>query len=424
MTRLAARVALCCMLLCLAACGRRDEVTVVRFWAMGREAEVVGEMLADFEREHPGVRVDLQKLPWTAAHEKLLTAFAGDSLPDLCLLGNTWIPEFAALGALEPLESYVKASHVVDPADYFPGIWDINVVDGRLLGVPWYVDTRLLFYRRDLLAAAGYDAPPRTWDEWRAMLAAVKRNAGEDRYAVMLPLDEFEPLLQLAIQQPEPLLAADGTRGNFRSAGFRRALAFYVDAFREHWAPPMSDTQISNVWFELGRGFYTFYVSGPWNIREFRKRLDPDVLRELRTAPLPGPDAPGVGVAGGTSLVVFADSKHKAAAWQLAEFLSRPASQLRLHALLGDLPSRRSAWADPSIAGDELMHAFREQLEQARPTPKVPEWERIANLMQLTAERIVRGGLPFDEGVEQLDAQVDAILEKRRWILAQREPRR
>ncbi|HJU40039.1 MAG TPA: extracellular solute-binding protein, partial [Tahibacter sp.] len=267
---------------------------------MGREAEVVGELIGEFERANPDVRVELQKLPWTAAHEKLLTAFAGDALPDLCQLGNTWVPEFAALGALEPLAPYVAQSRIVDEADYFPGIWDTNVVDDVLLGVPWYVDTRLLFYRRDLLAAAGFDAPPRTWDEWRAMLAAIKRHVGDERYAILMPLDEFEPLLQLAIQQPEPLLADHGTRGNFRSASFRRALTFYVDAFREKWAPPMSDTQIANVWFELGRGFYTFYISGPWNIAEFRKRLPPEALAELRTAPLPGVDGEGGGVAGGT----------------------------------------------------------------------------------------------------------------------------
>ena len=99
------------------------------------------------------MRVEVQQLPWTAAHEKLLTAFAGDATPDVCQLGNTWIPEFAALNALEPLDARVAASPVDRRrATTSRGIWDTNVVDGKLYGVPWYVDTRLLFYRRDLLA--------------------------------------------------------------------------------------------------------------------------------------------------------------------------------------------------------------------------------------------------------------------------------
>ena len=96
-------------MLALAACSRKDADSrqVVTFWAMGREAEVVGQFLPEFERSHPGIRVDLQQIPWTAAHEKLLTAFAGDTLPDVCQLGNTWIPEFALLGTLTPREKKV-----------------------------------------------------------------------------------------------------------------------------------------------------------------------------------------------------------------------------------------------------------------------------------------------------------------------------
>ena len=96
----------------LAGCGRSnaDPQSPLDFWAMGREAEVVGELLGEFHARHPEVRVRVQQLPWTAAHEKLLTAYAGDALPDLCQLGNTWLPEFSALDALEPLDERMAAA--------------------------------------------------------------------------------------------------------------------------------------------------------------------------------------------------------------------------------------------------------------------------------------------------------------------------
>lgn len=401
---------LACLVLALLlpACSRTDERTVLRFWGMGREGEVVAELIVQFEREHPDIRVDVQQLPWTAAHEKLLTAFAGDALPDVCQLGNTWLAEFAVLGALEPLDAAVAQSRVIDRADFFAAAWDTNVVDGRLYGIPWYLDTRVLFYRKDLLARAGFTAPPRDWDEWRHAMTALKRQAGTDAYAILLPLDEFEPLL-----------VDDGTRANFRSPGFRRAFAFYVGMFREDWAPRMSDTQISNVWNEFARGFNAFYITGPWNIGEFKRRLPAELQQSWGTAPLPGIDGRGGGVAGGTSLAVFRSSRHKQAAWQLVEFLSRPEQQQRLHALTGDLPPRRSVWRDPALAGDEYAQAFRVQFEQARPAPAVAEWERIAIAMQLAAERVVRGGMDSEEALRRLDTEVDAILEKRRWMHAQ-----
>lgn len=407
----------------LAACARAPEGTVIRFWAMGREAEVVGQFLPEFERENPGIRVELQTIPWTAAHEKLLTAFAADALPDICQLGNTWIPEFAALGTLTPLQPYVDASQVVVPDDYFPGIWATNLIDGRLYGVPWYVDTRLLFYRKDLLREAGFDAPPRTWAEWERAMVAIKRNVGPKRYAVMLPLNEFEQQLSLGLQSDVPLLRDGDDYGNFRGQGFRDALAFYARMFERGLAPPMSETQISNVWEEFFNGFYAFYLSGPWNIREFRKRV-PDALKdEWGTMPLPGPDGPGAGIAGGTSLVLFKDSPHKRASWKLVEFLSRPDIQQRFHAEIGDLPPRRSTWEHPALANDELARAFRDQLERVKPTPKVLEWERIVQEMRLATERVVRGGESQDKAVRDLDAKVDAILAKRRWI-RQRERER
>ena len=130
----------------------------VRFWAMGREGEVVEQLVPEFERRNPGIRVDVQQIPWSAAHEKLLTAFVGDATPDVAQLGNTWVPEFQALNALEPLDARAAASSTVPRADYFAGIWDTNVIDGQTYGLPWYVDTRVLFYRPDLMAAAGYPA--------------------------------------------------------------------------------------------------------------------------------------------------------------------------------------------------------------------------------------------------------------------------
>ncbi|HUH94496.1 MAG TPA: sugar ABC transporter substrate-binding protein [Casimicrobiaceae bacterium] len=408
-------------MVCVAACGSpASQPTVVRFWAMGREGEVVAQLVPEFERGHPGIQVVVQDLPWSAAHEKLLTAFAGDATPDACQLGNTWVPELVALHALEPLDARVKGSTAIESGDYFSGIWDTNVIDGRLYGLPWYVDTRLLFYRRDLLAQAGFDAPPRSWDDWQRMLAAIKAHAGPDRYGVLLPLNEFEPLLVLALQQPDPLLVDDGTRGNFESAGFKRTLAFYVGMFRRGYAPPLTNAEISNVWNEFARGYFVFYITGPWNIGEFKRRLPAALQQSWMTAPLPGPDGPGASIAGGSSLVLFARSRVKDAAWQWLEYLSRPEVQARFHELTGDLPPRRTTWNQGALAADPYARAFRDQLERVKPAPNVPEWERIATEMRLVAERAVDGRLTVDQAAAELDARADRILEKRRSLLARR----
>ena len=399
----------------VSACGKADDRTL-RFWAMGREGEVATELLAGFERENPDVRLRIEQLPWSAAHEKLLTAYAGDATPDVAQLGNTWLPEFVALDALEPLDALQRSSADIVADDYFPGIWDTNRIDGRLYGVPWYVDTRLLFYRRDLLAQAGYTTPPQSWAEWLQMMAAIKRQVGPQRYAVLLPLNEYDPLVALSLQQGEPLLR-DGVRwGNYRSAGFRRTWKFYHSMFEQRLAPAASANEIANVWNEFGRGFFSFYISGPWQIGEFRRRLPAELQTAWATAPLPGPQGPGASIAGGSSLGLFRRSRHKPAAWKLVRYLSRPAVQQRFHALTGNLPPRRSAWGAQVSDGPTM--AFRDQLERVLPVPKAPEWERIATELRVVTEAVVRGDIGAEAALTELDQRTDRILEKRRWMLA------
>lgn len=399
-------------------CTRAPEtVTVIELWAAGREGEIVSSLTRDFEAEHPHLRVKVQQLPWSGAHEKLLTAVVGDSVPDVAQLGNTWIAEFATIGALEPLTERIERSKL-DARDYFPGIWETNRFQGELYGVPWYVDTRLLFYRRDLLERAGFTQPPKSWSELLEVSSALERAAPPGGSALFLPLNEPEALLAFGLQQPEPLLR-DGNRfGNFRSAGFQRALSFYVELFSRGLAPKAGSAEIGNLWEEFGRGTFAIYISGPWQLGELERRLPPALAESWTTAPLPGPDGPGASLAGGSSLVVFRGSPRKSAAFELVEYLSRPEVQRRFYALSGDLPARRSSYADPALERDPHLHAFREQLERVKPLPRVPEWERIAREVAIFGERAARALLPVESAAAALDQRVDAILEKRRWVLA------
>jgi multiple sugar transport system substrate-binding protein len=183
----------------------------------------------------------------------------------------------------------------------------------------------------------------------------------------------------------------------------------------------MTNTQIANVWNEMGKGFFSFYISGPWNIGEFKRRLPPELQNSWMTAPMPGPDGPGVSNAGGSSLVIFRRSKHQQSAWELLEFLSTPAIQQRFYELTGDLPPRRSSWQSGAIATDPYTQAFRVQLERLRTFPQVPEWEQIMQEMRIMAERVVHGQQDVDTEVTAFDAQVDAMLAKRRWMLARQQ---
>jgi multiple sugar transport system substrate-binding protein len=422
---MAPRAGLLCVLV-LVACGRAaTDAAVIELWAFGREGEMVARLLPEFERRHPGLRVRVQQIPWSAAHEKLLTAYVGGAMPDLFQLGSTWIPELVAIGALEPLDGLIAGSSVVARDDYFPGILDANVIDGTTWGVPWYVDTRLLFYRSDVLARAGHPTPPRTWAEWIEAMTRVKEQAGPDRHAILLPVTEWEAPVILALQLGAGLLRDGDRYGDFQNPAFREAFGFYLDLFRRGLASRAGAADVANLYQDFASGAFSFCLTGPWNLGEFRRRLPASLAESWSTAPMPGPDAerPGISLAGGASLVLVRTSQRKEAAFRLVEFLSEPERQVEFYQLSGDLPARRSAWAAPALAGDPRAGAFFAQLRHVRPTPKVPEWERIAAAISRHAEAAIRGHASPEQALKALDGEVDAVLEKRRWLLRAARPR-
>jgi multiple sugar transport system substrate-binding protein len=406
------------------ACERADgarEVTI-RFWAMGAEGEQVAKLVPQFERENPGIRVRVQQIPWTAAHEKLLTAHVGKSTPDVAQLGNTWIPEFEALGALRPLGPLIERSSVIRGQSFFPGIWATNVVDDTVYGIPWYVDTRVLFYRKDLLAQAGWREMPTTWADWRRAMEDIKRTVGKDRWAIFLPTNEWAQPAVLGMQAGSPILKDGGRWGAFSDPEFLRAFEFYLSLYRDGLAPVYGNTDVANLFQEFERGLFVFYITGPWNIGEFGRRLPAELQDDWATAPLPGPTGAesGLSTAGGSSLVLFRESEHPNEAWKLIEFMSRPEIQVRFYQLTGDLPPRLEAWEDTVLSRNDKAHAFREQLDRVQPVPLVPEIELIMAKLIEYAEQSIRGGVPPAEAMRRLDAEVDNILEKRRWILERR----
>ena len=390
----------------------------VVFWAMGAEGEHVSALMPEFERRNPGISVRVQMIPWNAAHEKLLTAYASNSLPDLCQLGNTWIPEFTMLQALEELTPWVKQSRSIAESSYFAGIWDTNVLDSALYGIPWYVDTRVMFYRSDLLAKAGYDKPPRTWAQWLdASHKLVNRRLSE--YAILLPTNnEWAPQVIMGLQKGSTLLREKGTYADFSGEQFKEAMNTFHQFFAEKLAP-VKTTQIVNVYQGMSDRVFSMFISGPWNIGEFSRRMPPELQDAWMTAPLPGPDTSiGVSLAGGSSLVTFRSSNKKAEVWKLIEYLSDPEVQSEFYTLTGDLPARVESWRSPALADNKYAAAFFEQLDRTVATPKIPEWEQIAQTIRQVTELISMDRLTVDEAMTELDRSVNLMLEKRRWMLA------
>ena len=393
----------------LAGCARARGGDRISWWAIGQEGEYASLLLPPFGRE-TGIAVDTQALPWTAAHEKLLTGYAGDSLPDVIMVKNDWLPELALIGAL----AVPPAGGLLE--NHFPSALAAATVNGRAVAVPWVVDGWAHYYRPDLLASAGYTAPPDRWDDWLRMARDLKRR-WPDRHVTLHLLDWPEPLFAFAAQQPDPLLRDRDARGNFSSAGFRAMLARYKAVFDEGLSPAVGGAEFGDTLVALRRGQILTLPSNAETVGDLGRRASwfPPAL--WRVAPPPGPTGPATGVANGYSLAVTRAARDPARAWRLVEYLCRPATQLLLHRIVGALPSRPAAWTAPEMARDPAAAVFGAAVRASSAPPGVPEWERIVTEVQLVAEQMVRGRFGVDAAAAEMDRRVDSILAKRRWLL-------
>ena len=409
------------LILVLAGCGGPQEDAELVFWAFGQEGERVQPLIERFEHEHPGIRVKVQAIPWLAAHEKLLTSYAGNTSPDVAQIGNTWIPEFTALEAIENLNGLVRQSGVLSDSSFFPGIWETNRMEGGIFGIPWYVDTRVLFYRKDILTRVGYPEGPKTWEQWSDASRKIKEQIGRDRYPIFFPTNEWNVPVILGMQIGADLLINENSNGGFTEAEFMSAFEFYISFF-ERDLSPVGIHQVSNVYQAFAEGYINMFITGPWNIGEFSRRIPQHQQHIWMTAPLPTPNEswPGLSQAGGSSLAIFRSSEKKSEAWKLIEFLSQPEIQLEFYRLTGDLPAATIAWEDSMLASNRYAKAFRTQLDHVHPFPKVPEWEQIVTKVQEHADIASRKILTVEETLEALNREVNVILEKRRWLLENR----
>lgn len=144
----------------------------------GAEAEFTKQQIAQFMEENPGVTVNFIEGPTSATdrYGLYLQTFQAQS-PDIDLMQIDVIWPGDLAEHLVDLNQYGAADVT---GDHFPAIVENNTVDGALVGMPWFTDGGLLYYRTDLLEKYGYAAPPATWTELEEMAAAIQQGERDE----------------------------------------------------------------------------------------------------------------------------------------------------------------------------------------------------------------------------------------------------
>ena len=378
-----------------AAASVSGELTV---WAMGNEGVLLGEMADAFMAENPGTTVNVTPVDWGQAVDKLLTAIAGNQTPDVSQMGTDMMGQFAATGALEPVPA------TFDQAAFFEGAWNTNVVDGTVFGVPWYVETRLLYYRTDLAEAAGITAPPATWDELTAAAEAIK--AGGAEWGISLGTKNWQEYVPFLWSNGGQIMDDQGAF-QLNSPQAVEALTFY-DSFFEAGLTPTSVPEGFDITPAFVSGTHPMFFSGPWHVGLITEAGGADIEGKWALAPLPTKES-ATSFVGGSNLVVYEGSENKDLAWAFVQFLTDPATQVDWYGAATVLPAVQSAWDDPALQDDPNVATFGEQLLDTKAQPALSTWSEIAAAMNTALEKMTAGDLDPQGAADEMQAQAEQI---------------
>jgi multiple sugar transport system substrate-binding protein len=221
----------------------------VVFWhsySQKERSDFMRQVADRFEKANPGVKVDIEIVPWPAFAQKWPAAMAAGTLPDVTiLLAENAVP-MALAGALHPMDDLVKD---LGGAEAFKG--DLAKATGLFRGhhisVPHYVHNRLLVYRKDRLAAAGLKTPV-TWDD--ALNAATAMTKAPEHFGWIPKLAKGDTgggylLWMMARSANGSFFDKDG-KVSFDSAPVRDAAAFIAELARKAGGPGVTDYKIND----------------------------------------------------------------------------------------------------------------------------------------------------------------------------------
>jgi len=380
--------------------GKEHKITLTwwQFWTDPKVKPVILELVTQFERENPSVKVQLTDLTWSDGHEKIVVAFSSNTAPDILELGSDWVSEFSYEGVLE--EVTLQAEKIKD--DYL--MWTPAMASSKIYGFPWILDTRVLFYNKDLMKKVGLDPkfPPQTWSELLDACQNINQlkpkfyGFGANAFERHRLYKKFLPFLW---SNGANILSDDLKSCIINSSQAKQALEFYNK---------LTDNGIIDIQTRLDElfagGKIGFAISGGWLLKNIRANY-PDLNFGVTLMPRPDKNR-GIpaSFAGGEFLVINHKSRNKQTALKFIEFLIRKENTYRVCQSIGSaLPSAKGIY----YAEDNDLAVFQEQLKYAISPPAHPKWVYMEEIIEKKIEQVMydkkTAWVALNEAKEEID---------------------
>lgn len=351
------------------------------------EAPAFKELIADFNKTYPNVKVNYQSVPFGEAQNKFKTAAAAKSgAPDILRAEVAWVPEFASLGYLYELDG---TELTADASDFLKAPSGSTKFNGKTYGVPQVTDSLALMYNKKLLQQAGISAAPKTWDEMKTAAATIQSKTGKTGVYLnpagyyLLPFiygeggDLIDPAAKkITVNSPEAVAGAKKAQELIKSPGFAK--------------PPATDAYTAMM-NEFKAGNVGMIVQGPWEVNNIKSATTFGGIDNLGVAPVPAGSKKAGAPVGGHDYVVWSGMPQAKAAGATAfiKFMASADSQAKLADKLGLLPTRTSAY---SKVTNPIIGQFQPVMEVAVERAWIPEGGKLFGPLDEAATKLLVQG--------------------------------
>lgn len=374
--------------------------TELTYWLMGDNASAFEELVAPFTEE-TGISVNVEAIPWDSVNDRLTTAVASGDGPDVTQIGLSLLPTFIEAEALMDVSAMVGDYPNMTDENFPSGVSAAALnPDGSVYSFPWVSDTRVLFYRSDLLTEAGYDSPPTTWDEMLE-IATKLAERGDDQYGYYIPQWDAPLPIAYTWQAGGDVINAAG-EVDLETPEFAAAVDHYLAFYEAGVVPTNSD-------FDQALGFITgatpMLVSGPYLAGAINDQA-PELEGSWGVTTVPG-NAAGTSLFAGSNVGVWSNTEHPEAALELISYLSAPSTQLAWFEQTNELPAVTGALDELKAGGDPTVAVYADQLADSRLLPLNPEWDAIGAEILNTLNAIALTGEDKDAALAALYQTVE-----------------
>jgi len=374
-----------------ASTGSTDAVTLWHSYR-GAEEDALIQVVDDFERDHPSHPIELLAVPYEVMASKLTTTIPRGNGPDVFIFAHERIGGWARAGLLASLDETVSAGEL---DRFLPATLPPLRFEGSLYGLPLAFKSIALFRNEALVPRA-----PLTTDE---LLTRARQLSASGRFGLAYPTDSFYFHAPWFFGFGGRLFATQDPV-DFASPAFAASLNFVDQLQRDRLVPEEATTALVAQLFNKSQ--VGMVISGPWFVGEI------DAGVSYSVSPLPVVSETGLPASPlltDEAVFVSRQARSPATALLLAKHLASDASAL-IRARVGrQVVANTATWADPQLAKDPVLGAFRRQLATATPMDNRPAMRDVWEPAQLALKKVLRGSTEISGAVGAAQARYRAI---------------